>query len=132
MPINNKQKALITEGFDRLQRLNNINWTPYRDDMFKARLKSEKRHRTDRDQLKGMISAGEASRYFVVKFILDAVENPDVFIINDLLSCSIERLTAQALVNTHRELINEALEDFDIKAFNLLDYALMMKGVNDE
>ena len=97
--ITNKQKALINDCYDRLNVLNDVTWTRYRDDLFKMEKKSERDHRnghihSGREYSKRAISINDSARYFACKHILDALVQEPPSLAN--ASHSVETVLEQA------------------------------------
>ena len=128
--IDNKQKTLINNCYCRLGTLNNINWTPYRDNIFKAERKGEREHRNwcnGREYSRKAITVNDSARYFACKHILDALvkEPPDL---KSYLHLKKSIFMGHALVANYRDEIEKALNGFDLDAFDDLDYADMVQS----
>jgi len=110
--ITNKQKALINDCYDRLNVLNDVTWTRYRDDLFKMERKSERDHRKcrfdGREYSKRAISINDSARYFACKHILDALvqEPPSV---KGFLSLKRSIFYGHSLVANYRTRIERCL-----------------------
>ena len=110
--ITNKQKALINDCYDRLNVLNDVTWTRYRDDLFKMERKSERDHRNTwcdgREYSKRAISINDSARFFACKHILDALvqEPPSV---KGFLSLKRSIFYGHSLVANYRTRIERCL-----------------------
>jgi len=129
--ITNKQKALINDCYDRLDVLNEINWTRYRDDLFKMERKSERDHRKSRfdgrEYSKRAISINDSARYFACKHILDALvqEPPSV---KGFLSLKRSIFYGHSLVANYRTRIERSLDGFNFRDFKKLNYVDLVKS----
>ena len=130
--ITNKQKALINDCYDRLDVLNEINWTRYRDDLFKMEKKSERDHRnghihSGRAYSKRAISINDSARYFACKHILDALvqEPPSV---KGFLSLKRSIFYGHSLVANYRTRIERCLDGFNFRDFKKLNYVDLVKS----
>lgn len=123
-------KNTIETGFQKLHKLNHLSWENYRDDMFKGELKSEKQHRQGKPESiteKPKASATLAAKYFVVKWMVEALEDNSVKP-GDILHCRKASLVAKGLVEVYRETIEECLEGFDFEKFAQIDYSEHLCG----
>ena len=129
--ITNKQKALINDCYDRLDVLNEINWTRYRDDLFKMEKKSERDHRKCRfdggEYSKRAISINDSARYFACKHILDALvqEPPNL---KGFLSLKRSIFYGHSLVANYRTRIEGCLDGFNFRDFKKLNYVDLVKS----
>ena len=131
MMITNKQKALINDCYDRLNVLNDVTWTRYRDDLFKMERKSERDHRNTwcdgREYSKRAISINDSARYFACKHILDALvqEPPSV---KGFLSLKRSIFYGHSLVANYRTRIERCLDGFNFRDFKKLNYVDLVKS----
>jgi len=129
--ITNKQKALINDCYDRLNVLNDVTWTRYRDDLFKMERKSERDHRNTwcdgREYSKRAISINDSARFFACKHILDAlVQEPPS--IKGFLSLKRSIFYGHSLVANYRTRIERCLDGFNFRDFKQLDYVDLVKS----
>ena len=123
--ITNKQKALINDCYDRLNVLNDVTWTRYRDDLFKMERKSERDHRKCRfdggEYSKRAISINDSARYFACKHILVALvqEPPNL---KGFLSLKRSIFYGHSLVANYRTRIERCLDGFNFRDFKKLNY----------
>jgi len=123
-------KKTIETGFDKLHKLDNLSFTNYRDEMFREEWKSEKQHRQFKPESiteKPKASATLAAKYFVLKWVIEALEDNSVKP-SDILHCRKAYLVAKGLVELHRETIEECLQGFDLAQFAEIDYCEHLCG----
>jgi hypothetical protein len=129
--MNKHQKdtiKLVNSAYIKLSTLNNINWTPYREELFNMNLKDEKQHRK---AFGGEVREYEApmadcARLFVVKHIAEALIKPNRYTIKDTLHIKKSCIQAQALVENYEHRIIEAWHIFDFQLLADLDYILLI------
>lgn len=122
------QIKLINEAYSKLDVLNNITWTHYRDNLFREHLAGEKQH--DRMRPEGTtrgITLSEAARLFVVHWIAEYLQGKKAPEVADYINMRHEAFTSYSLVARYREEIEKAWKDTDVKALTELDYAELMK-----
>jgi hypothetical protein len=129
--MNMKQKQLIktiNQAYVKLSTLNNINWTPYRDNLYKLNLADEKMHRRTFGGHKRTFETpmADCARLFVVQHIAQALKNPDLYKIQDILHIRESAIKAQALVNNYGKLVLEAWKDENINDLARLDYIALI------
>ena len=129
--MNTKQKELIktiNQAYVKLSTLNNINWTPYRDNLFKLNLADEKMHRRTFGGHKRTFETpmADCARLFVVQHIAQALKTPNQYKIKDILHIRESAIKAQALVNNYGKLILEAWKDENINDLAQLDYIALI------
>jgi len=129
--ITNKQKTLINDCYDRLDVLNDVTWTRYRDDLFKMERKSERDHRNTwcdgREYSKRAISINDSARFFACKHILDAlVQEPPS--LKGFLSLKRSIFYGHSLVANYRTRIERCLDGFNFRDFKQLDYVDLVKS----
>jgi hypothetical protein len=129
--MNKHQKdtiKLVNEAYYKLSTLNNINWTPYRDELFNMNLKDEKQHRKafGGEVREYETPMADCARLFVVKHIAEAFINPNRHTIKDILHIKKSCIQAQSLVENYQDRIVEAWKGFDIQALSELDYILLI------
>ena len=129
--MNKHQKdtiKLVNEAYWKLSTLNNINWTPYRDDLFNMNLKDEKQLRKafGGDSREYETPMADCARLFVVKHIAEAMTKENRYKIKDILHLKKSCIQAQALVENYQDRILEAWKGFDIQALADLDYILLI------
>lgn len=129
--MNKHQKdtiKLVNEAYYKLSTLNNINWTPYRDELFNMNLKDEKQHRKafGGEVREYETPMADCARLFVVKHIAEAFIKPNRHTIKDILHIKKSCIQAQSLVENYQDRIVEAWKGFDIQALSELDYILLI------
>jgi hypothetical protein len=129
--MNKHQKdtiRLVNEAYYKLSTLNNINWTPYRDELFNMNLKDEKQHRKafGGEVREYETPMADCARLFVVKHIAEAFIKPNRHTIKDILHIKKSCIQAQSLVENYQDRIVEAWKGFDIQALSELDYILLI------
>ena len=129
--MNKHQKETIklaNEAYYKLQTLNNINWTPYRNELFEMNLKDEKQHRKafGGEVREYETPMADCARLFTVKHIAEALIKPNRHTIKDILHIKKSCIQAQSLVENYQDRIIEAWKGFDIQALSELDYILLI------
>jgi len=129
--MNMKQKELINtinQAYKKLSVLNNITWTAYREELFKLNLADEKKHRQSfgGEHRQYETPMADCARLFVVQHIAQAIKNPDLYKIQDILHIRESAIKAQALVNNYGKLILEAWKDENINDLARLDYIALI------
>lgn len=129
--MNKHQKdtiKLANEAYYKLSTLNNINWTSYRDELYKMNLQDEKQHRKAFGGNERNFEApmADCARLFSVKHIAEALIKPNQYKIADILRIKKSCIQAQALVDNYKDRILEAWAGFDIEALADLDYILLI------
>lgn len=123
-------KNTIETGFSKLHKLDNLSWTSYREEMFQEELKAEKQHRQFKPESiteKPKASATLAAKYFVLKWVIEALADNSVKP-SDILHCRKASLVAKGLVDLYRETIEECLQGFDLAQFSEIDYCEHLCG----
>jgi hypothetical protein len=126
-----KQKELINtinQAYKKLSVLNNITWTAYREELFKLNLADEKKHRQSfgGEHRHYETPMADCARLFVVQHIAQAIKNPDLYKIQDILHIRESAIKAQALVNNYGKMILEAWKDENINDLARLDYIALI------
>jgi hypothetical protein len=126
-----KQKELINtinQAYKKLSVLNNITWTAYREELFKLNLADEKKHRQSfgGEHRQYETPMADCARLFVVQHIAQAIKNPDLYKIQDILHIRESAIKAQALVNNYGKMILEAWKDENINDLARLDYIALI------
>ena len=125
--MNKEQKQIIkivNQAYSKLDVLNNIRWTAFRDDLFDMNKKDEIRHRksfNNRDY-SGVASISDCAKLFVVHNIAESILNKSKYTIKDLLIIRKSCIYSQSLVENYREIIEKAWESENIKNLANLDY----------
>jgi hypothetical protein len=125
--MNKEQKQIIkivNQAYSKLDVLNNIRWTAFRDDLFNMNKKDEIRHRksfNNRDY-SGVASISDCAKLFVVHNIAESLLNKSKYTIKDLLIIRKSCIYSQSLVENYREIIEKAWESENIKNLANLDY----------
>jgi len=139
--INNKQIKLINSLYDNLQFMNNINWTKYRDNIYKYELQQEKQHRNGwcYGRNYGKFTANLSAKYFTVKHMVDCINAYKKFIkeydksklhtIKDYLHIKTSIIMAESFILNHDEKSFKWYEEnlTEIINFRLLDYCELVK-----
>ena len=116
---------LVDTAYGRLDVLNNIKWTAYRDNCLDKAMAEERQHRngTQRGRIypKGA-SVNAAARLFVVSRIAQFMVGHSMPSIADVLSHQPSAIYAAALVANYGEQIKQAWAGLDIDALATLDY----------
>jgi len=125
--MNKEQKQIIktvNQAYSKLDVLNNIRWTAFRDDLFDMNKKDEIRHRKsfDNRDYSGVASISDCAKLFVVHNIAESLLNKSKYTIKDLLIIRKSCIYSQSLVENYREIIEKAWESENIKNLANLDY----------
>ena len=129
--MNTKQKELIktiNQAYVKLSTLNNINWTPYRDNLFKLNLADEKMHRRTFGGHKRTFETpmADCARLFVVQHIAQALKTPNQYKIKDILHIRESAIKAQALAENYADRITQAWTGENIDELAKLDYIALI------
>lgn len=121
-----KQKiALVDAAFVQLECLNNIQWTPYRENLFRLAIEGEKSHRgSDFARFhRDAVTVSQCARMFTVRWIAGFLCRADKMpTIKNVLSLRPDVVLAAGLVANYRQEIRKALRKFDLKELAALDY----------
>ena len=125
--MNKEQKKIIkivNQAYSKLDVLNNIRWTAFRNDLFDMNKKDEIRHRKsfDNRNYSGVASISDCAKLFVVHNIAESLLNKSKYTIKDLLIIRKSCIYSQSLVENYREIIEKAWESENIKNLASLDY----------
>ena len=125
--MNKEQKQIIkivNQAYSKLDVLNNIRWTAFRDDLFDMNKKDEIRHRKsfDNRNYSGVASISDCAKLFVVHNIAESLLNKSKYTVKDLLIIRKSCIYSQSLVENYREIIEKAWESENIKNLASLDY----------
>ena len=125
--MNKEQKQIIktiNQAYSKLDVLNNIRWTAFRDDLFDMNKKDEIRHRKsfDNRDYSGVASISDCAKLFVVHNIAESLLNKSKYTVKDLLIIRKSCIYSQSLVENYREIIEKAWESENIKNLASLDY----------
>jgi len=125
--MNKEQKQIIktvNQAYSKLDVLNNIRWTAFRNDLFDMNKKDEIRHRKsfDNRDYSGVASISDCAKLFVVHNIAESILNKSKYTIKDLLIIRKSCIYSQSLVENYREIIEKAWESENIKNLASLDY----------
>ena len=116
---------LVDNAYSRLDVLNNIKWTAYRNKCFEMACEEERQHRRGKPggwiYPKGASIQG-AARLFVVQRIAAYMLGDRVPSIGDILHFQPSAFYAAALVANYAEDISKALAGMDLRALADLDY----------
>jgi hypothetical protein len=125
--MNKEQKQIIktiNQAYSKLDVLNNIRWTAFRDDLFDMNKKDEIRHRKsfDNRDYSGVASISDCAKLFVVHNIAESLLNKSKYTVKDLLIIRKSCIYSQSLVENYKEIIEKAWESENIKNLASLDY----------
>jgi len=125
--MNKEQKQIIktiNQAYSKLDVLNNIRWSAFRDDLFDMNKKDEIRHRKsfDNRDYSGVASISDCAKLFVVHNIAESLLNKSKYTVKDLLIIRKSCIYSQSLVENYREIIEKAWESENIKNLASLDY----------
>jgi len=125
--MNKEQKQIIktiNQAYSKLDVLNNIRWTAFRDDLFDMNKKDEIRHRKsfDNRDYSSVASISDCAKLFVVHNIAESLLSKSKYTIKDLLIIRKSCIYSQSLVENYREIIEKAWESENIKNLSSLDY----------
>jgi len=125
--MNKEQKQIIktiNQAYSKLDVLNNIRWTAFRDDLFDMNKKDEIRHRKsfDNRDYSGVASISDCAKLFVVHNIAESLLNKSKYTVKDLLIIRKSCIYSQSLVENYREIIEKAWKSENIKNLASLDY----------
>ena len=125
--MNKEQKQIIktvNQAYSKLDVLNNIRWTAFRNDLFDMNKKDEIRHRKsfDNRNYSGVASISDCAKLFVVHNIAESLLNKSKYTVKDLLIIRKSCIYSQSLVENYREIIEKAWESENIKNLASLDY----------
>ena len=125
--MNKEQKQIIkivNQAYSKLDVLNNIRWTAFRDDLFDMNKKDEIRHRKsfDNRDYSGVASISDCAKLFVVHNIAESLLNKSKYTVKDLLIIRKSCIYSQSLVENYRKIIEKAWESENIKNLASLDY----------
>lgn len=124
-----EQIKLINDAYFKLDCVNNISWTKYRDRLFDMNKEGEKQHDQGRPEgtTRG-ITITEAAKLFTVVWIAEyltkAKKEPDP---KNYINMREEAFYAYSLAMTYRKEIKEAWKEIDIMELAKIDYAELMK-----
>jgi len=124
---------LINEAYYRLECLNNISWTKYRDRLFDMNKAGEKQHDKGRSESCSRgLSISDSAKLFTVcwiaEYLIGDKKAPDVACYINMRS---EAFYAYSLSQQYKKEILEAWKSLDIKAIASLDYAELQKTENE-
>lgn len=114
--------AIVSKAYSRLDVLNNISLTPYRDRCFRMACEEERDHRRFKpDGLRIPASVADAGRFFVVLRVAECLlgKRPDI---KDLISTQPSAFYAASLVANYQKEIREALTGIELRVLVGLDY----------
>ena len=127
--MNKEQKQIkkrIDQAYSKLHVLNNITWTPYRDEIFDMNKKDEKRHRFNRPSSDFEASISDCAKMFTVKNIAESLVNIEKWKVKDLINIRKSALYSQSVVENYKDKILDAWKDEDLKYLANLDYIALI------
>lgn len=119
---------LIREAYDAIPDLQD-GFTNVKDRLYEMNLRAERVHRKHRPYSITKpfgLTVDKAAKYFVIKHLLDGVENPDRFSVTDILHIRNEILYAQAYAKRHLAELQPWFEKYKETAREL-DYSELVK-----
>jgi hypothetical protein len=119
----NQIKSLIESGYNRADRLNNVSWNHYVDQMLQSELKGERNCRNEHPTGSGKPKFGPsiAAKYFVVKWLLEAMQDCSIQA-RDVLFTRHAALMAKGIADAYPLELAKAFDGFDVEAFDAIDY----------
>ena len=117
---------LINDAYSKLQILNNIDWTPYRENLYKLERQYERNHRNWCNGREFDFSIDIASKLFVVQHIASALKGTR-HDIKSYIYLKQSIFLAESLVLNYEDKIKEALKDFDLDQLCNLDYSFLIE-----
>ena len=115
---------LINDAYSKLQILNNIDWTPYREEIYKLEKQYERNHRNWCNGREFDFSINIASKLFVVQHIASALKGTR-HSIKSYIHLKKSIFFAESLVLNYEDKIKEALKDFDLNQLCELSYSIL-------
>lgn len=115
---------LINDAYSKLQILNNIDWTPYREEIYKLEKQYERNHRNWCNGREFDFSVDIASKLFVVQHIASALKGTR-HSIKSYIYLKKSIFFAESLVLNYEDKIKEALKDFDLNQLCELSYSIL-------
>jgi len=115
---------LINDAYSKLQILNNIDWTPYRENLYKLERQYERNHRNWCNGREFDFSIDIASKLFVVQHIASALKGTR-HTIKSFIYLKQSIFFAESLVLNYEDKIKEALKDFDLDELCELSYSIL-------
>jgi len=115
---------LINDAYSKLQILNNIDWTPYRENLYKLERQYERNHRNWCNGREFDFSIDIASKLFVVQHIASALKGTR-HSIKSFIHLKQSIFFAESLVLNYEDKIKEALKDFDLDELCELSYSIL-------
>jgi len=115
---------LINDAYSKLQILNNIDWTPYRENLYKLERQYERNHRNWCNGREFDFSIDIASKLFVVQHIASALKGTR-HSIKSFIYLKQSIFFAESLVLNYEDKIKEALKDFDLDELCELSYSIL-------
>lgn len=130
MKMNKKEAVkLINEAYSRLSVLNNLTWTPYRDNLFNKHREEEKQHDQGRpEHVSRGLSIVDSARLFTVcwiaEYLTDGKRAPEA---QDYINMRPTAFYAYSVAMKYKDLILKAWKGLDVKAIAELDYAKLQE-----
>jgi len=121
---NKKIIKLINDAYSELRILNNIDWKSYREDLYKLERQYEKNHRNWCNGREFDFSIDIASKLFVVQHIASALKGTR-HSIKSFIYLKQSIFLAESLVLNYKDIIKDALKDFDLDELCKLDYSIL-------
>jgi len=114
-------KKVLDEGYNNLYFLSNITWKDYRDELLtmeKAHVRQFRNWSLSQER-QFLLSVPYEAKFFIIKHVLDALENPS-YNIRDLIVVKNSVSLAHSLVANYKAKFKEEFKDFDKETFNTL------------
>ena len=99
-------------------------WSSVADKLYDMNEAAERQHRRGRGRQP--LSVPNAAKYFTVKHLLEALQNPNRYTVQDIISIRTECLYAQAYAVTYKEELSEWRKLAEDSDFADVDYADLM------
>ena len=115
---------LINTAFDRLECLNNITWTTYRDNLFDLHKKEEKQHDNLRPSGTSRgLTITESAKLFTVCWIAEYLLSQKAIDAKDYINVRASAFYAYSVAMTYKTEILKAWEGLSLEDIASLDYA---------
>ena len=120
---------LVSRAYSRLDILNSLTMTRYRDRLFRMCVEEEREHRRGRPSNwhppKGA-TVQAAGRLFTVQYLVECILGKR-FSVEDLIYIRPSVMYAQSVALNYQKEIREALSDMDLPELRRLDYCELMR-----
>lgn len=125
----NAQLKLINAAFDRLDILNNLSMTGYRNRLFKMEEKEEREHRAGAfDEARHGITSTAAAKLFTVHHILEPIHTGKYPSIESVLHVRPSLIYGASISANYADLIKPLFTEEERTALLAIDYAELING----